>query len=174
MASGVHDIDHQRSSPCAPCCSGIPQRLISGTSLAAVATTGATAGYVYWSSGSVDVRYAGLLAAGAVLTAPLGARATHLFNCHVSVWRVTLPVAVHALFMWHLCFSTPGPHGLHANCPCCLAIGGHMLLWQQSPIPCVNVALSAAGNRQAVGLHRWVDQGYNCILLLLLLCRRSA
>lgn len=64
-------------------CRQIPQRVISGTSLAAVATTGATAGLVYWLNGHVDVRSAALLAAGAVVMAPLGARATHHFNCQV-------------------------------------------------------------------------------------------
>jgi hypothetical protein len=102
----------------AHCCRGIPQRVISGTSLAAVATTGATAGYVYWSSGSVDTRYAGLLAAGAVLTAPFGARATHLFNCHVSVWGLLWYAHVCSCHAHEgltnkglllSCTSTPGP-----------------------------------------------------------------
>ncbi|GIL64741.1 hypothetical protein Vafri_18618 [Volvox africanus] len=59
----------------------IPQRVISGTSLAAVAATGSAAGFVYWSSGAVDLTSAALISAAAIATAPLGARATHAFDC---------------------------------------------------------------------------------------------
>ncbi|WIA20878.1 hypothetical protein OEZ85_005225 [Tetradesmus obliquus] len=62
-------------------CPAVPQRIISGTSLAAVATTGATAGAVYWSSDCVDARSAAVLAATAVLTAPFGAKMTHRVDC---------------------------------------------------------------------------------------------
>ncbi|KAF8062675.1 hypothetical protein HT031_004004 [Scenedesmus sp. PABB004] len=62
-------------------CPAVPQRVIAGTSLAAVATTGLTAGAVYAGSGCVEPRSAALLAAGAVLTAPLGARLTHRLDC---------------------------------------------------------------------------------------------
>ncbi|GFR45702.1 hypothetical protein Agub_g7012 [Astrephomene gubernaculifera] len=62
-------------------CKSIPQRVISGTSLAAVAATGSAAGFVYWSSGAVDLTSAALIAAAAVATVPLGARATHAFDC---------------------------------------------------------------------------------------------
>eukprot|EP00775_Hariotina_reticulata_P004985 gene4984-5227_t len=65
-------------------CPAVPQRIISGTSLAAVATTGATAGAVYWTSNCVDARSAALLATTAVLLAPVGARMTHRFDCQVS------------------------------------------------------------------------------------------
>eukprot|EP00877_Chromochloris_zofingiensis_P009104 jgi/Chrzof1/4447/Cz14g13150.t1 len=68
-------------------CRSIPQRVISGTSLAAVAATGTTAGYVYWQNGHVDLKSAAMLAAGAVILAPLGARATHMVNCKVSPGR---------------------------------------------------------------------------------------
>lgn len=59
----------------------IPQRVISGTSLAAVAATGSAAGYVYYTSGAVDLTSAALIAVAAVATAPLGARATKVFDC---------------------------------------------------------------------------------------------
>lgn len=59
----------------------IPQRVISGTSLAAVVATGSSAGYVYWSSGAVDPTSAAVVAASAVALTPLGARATHLVDC---------------------------------------------------------------------------------------------
>jgi uncharacterized membrane protein YfcA len=39
------------------------------------------AGSVYWSAGAVDLRSAALLAVAAMATAPLGARATHMFDC---------------------------------------------------------------------------------------------
>lgn len=69
-------------------CRSIPQRVISGTSLAAVATTGATAGAVYWSSDCVEVRTAALLAAAAVVTAPFGAKLTHKVDCQVGDRRL--------------------------------------------------------------------------------------
>lgn len=62
-------------------CKTIPQRVVSGTSLAAVATTGSIAGYIYAGSGLVDLPSAAILMFGAMLTAPLGARATHVFDC---------------------------------------------------------------------------------------------
>jgi hypothetical protein len=85
----------QPRRPCCCCCCcclpatddgnrAVPQRIISGTSLAAVATTGATAGAVYWSSDCVDARSAAVLAAAAVLTAPFGAKMTHRVDCQVS------------------------------------------------------------------------------------------
>jgi uncharacterized membrane protein YfcA len=39
------------------------------------------AGSVYWSAGAVDLRSAALIALAAMATAPLGARATHHFDC---------------------------------------------------------------------------------------------
>mmetsp|Transcript_19202 Transcript_19202/g.48847 ORF Transcript_19202/g.48847 Transcript_19202/m.48847 type:complete len:453 (-) Transcript_19202:221-1579(-) len=62
-------------------CRSLPQRVISGTSLAAVVATGTASGYVYWQSGCVDLTSAAVIAGCAVLSAPLGARATHLFDC---------------------------------------------------------------------------------------------
>ncbi|KAG2454981.1 hypothetical protein HYH02_000807 [Chlamydomonas schloesseri] len=62
-------------------CKTIPQRVISGTSLAAVAATGSAAGYVYYTCGAVDLTSAALIAVAAVVTAPLGARATKVFDC---------------------------------------------------------------------------------------------
>ncbi|KAI8470128.1 MAG: sulfite exporter TauE/SafE-domain-containing protein [Monoraphidium minutum] len=62
-------------------CPSIPQRVISGTSLAAVVATGSTAGAVYLGSGLVDATSALLLAGGAVLTARLGARYTARLDC---------------------------------------------------------------------------------------------
>jgi len=49
-----------------------------------VIATGSTAGLVYLSSGLVDATSAALLAGGAVMTAPLGARWTSRLNCQVS------------------------------------------------------------------------------------------
>lgn len=63
----------------------VPQRVISGTSLAAVAATGFTAGAVYWASDCVDTRSAAVLAATAVITAPLGAKMTHRVDCQVRI-----------------------------------------------------------------------------------------
>jgi len=57
--------------------------VISGTSLAAVAATGATAGAVFWSNDCVDSRSALILAATAIITAPLGAKMTHRVDCQV-------------------------------------------------------------------------------------------
>eukprot|EP01023_Acetabularia_acetabulum_P045096 TRINITY_DN4562_c0_g2_i1.p2 TRINITY_DN4562_c0_g2~~TRINITY_DN4562_c0_g2_i1.p2 ORF type:complete len:352 (-),score=69.78 TRINITY_DN4562_c0_g2_i1:836-1891(-) len=54
----------------------IPQRVISGTSLAAVISTGCSASYTYGSNGFVDPIYALIIAVSAVMTAPLGARFT--------------------------------------------------------------------------------------------------
>ncbi|KXZ47658.1 hypothetical protein GPECTOR_33g540 [Gonium pectorale] len=62
-------------------CKTIPQRVISGTSLAAVAATGSAAGAVYFAAGHVDLTSAALLAAAAVATTPLGARAAHRVDC---------------------------------------------------------------------------------------------
>lgn len=63
-------------------CRTIPQRVISGTSLAAVATCGAAAGSVYAANGAVDATSAAVLAAMAVGLAPLGARAAHAVDCN--------------------------------------------------------------------------------------------
>jgi len=54
----------------------IPQRVISGTSLAAVISTGCSASYTYGSNGFVDPVYAFIIAVSAIVTAPLGARMT--------------------------------------------------------------------------------------------------
>mmetsp|Transcript_19624 Transcript_19624/g.42590 ORF Transcript_19624/g.42590 Transcript_19624/m.42590 type:complete len:337 (+) Transcript_19624:247-1257(+) len=62
-------------------CKSLPQRIISGTSLAAVIVTGMSSGFVYWTSGAADLTSAALVAVSAVGMAPLGARATHMFNC---------------------------------------------------------------------------------------------
>lgn len=70
-------------NPAAVTRSSVPQRVISGTSLAAVAATGATAGAVYWSSDCVDTSSAAILAATAILTAPFGAKMTHRVDCQV-------------------------------------------------------------------------------------------
>jgi uncharacterized membrane protein YfcA len=66
--------------------------VISGTSLAAVVATGFTAGLVYLDSGLVDATSAALVAGGAVLTAPLGARYTARMNCQVGGWAWCPPV----------------------------------------------------------------------------------
>jgi uncharacterized membrane protein YfcA len=79
----------------------VPQRIISGTSLAAVATTGATAGAVYWTSNCVEPRSAVLLATTAVLMAPFGAKMTHRFDCQVSTRTRNLLM----LGLWALCWQ---------------------------------------------------------------------
>lgn len=61
----------------------IPQRVIAGTSLAAVATTGVSAGGMLLASGVVDLTSAALIAGAALGMAPLGAKATRMFNCQV-------------------------------------------------------------------------------------------
>lgn len=71
----------QQHNPTVPKRRSIPQRVISGTSLAAVVATGATAGCVYLGSGLVDPTSAALIAAGAVVTAPLGARCASRLDC---------------------------------------------------------------------------------------------
>eukprot|EP01025_Chloroclados_australasicus_P029131 TRINITY_DN28985_c1_g1_i1.p1 TRINITY_DN28985_c1_g1~~TRINITY_DN28985_c1_g1_i1.p1 ORF type:complete len:342 (-),score=45.65 TRINITY_DN28985_c1_g1_i1:348-1373(-) len=58
----------------------IPQRIISGTSLAAVIATGCTATYTYGSSGYVDPVYAAVIAVTAIATAPLGAKMTKVID----------------------------------------------------------------------------------------------
>lgn len=71
-----------RPAPVARTRRSIPQRVISGTSLAAVIATGAAAGSVYWGASQVDLVSAAVVASSALLTAPMGARATHAFNCN--------------------------------------------------------------------------------------------
>jgi hypothetical protein len=61
----------------------IPQRVVAGTSLAAVAATGAVAGTVYWMGDAVDLPAAAFVSASALLAAPLGALATTKLNCQV-------------------------------------------------------------------------------------------
>ncbi|GAX80459.1 hypothetical protein CEUSTIGMA_g7898.t1 [Chlamydomonas eustigma] len=61
-------------------CKSIPQRVISGTSLAAVIVTGATSGVVFHAHGEADFTSAAVVALTAVLMAPLGAKATHLVD----------------------------------------------------------------------------------------------
>ncbi|KAL4855886.1 putative membrane transporter protein [Chlorella vulgaris] len=62
-------------------CKTIPQRLVSGTSLAAVLSTALVSAYTYSSSGCVDLASAMLISPAAMLTAPLGARLTARLNC---------------------------------------------------------------------------------------------
>jgi uncharacterized membrane protein YfcA len=62
--------------------------------LAAVAATGATAGAVYWSSDCVDTNSAAILAATAILTAPLGAKMTHRVDCQVGAAAAAAALAV--------------------------------------------------------------------------------
>ncbi|MEW5306641.1 MAG: hypothetical protein WDW36_009095 [Sanguina aurantia] len=63
-------------------CKTLPQRVITGTSLAAVTSTSLTATLVYSSHGLVDPTAALILTCGAVFMSPLGARATRLFDCN--------------------------------------------------------------------------------------------
>lgn len=58
-------------------CPSLPQRLISGTSLAAVVTTGFVSGLVYQRVGSLDLTSSAVIALSAVVTAPLGSLMAH-------------------------------------------------------------------------------------------------
>lgn len=62
-------------------CKSIPQRVVSGTSLAAVLSTALASAYTYSSQGCVDLASAALISPAAMLTAPLGARLTSRLNC---------------------------------------------------------------------------------------------
>lgn len=62
-------------------CKTIPQRLVSGTSLAAVVSTAVASAYTYSAQGCVDLGAAALISPAAMLTAPLGARLTARLNC---------------------------------------------------------------------------------------------
>ncbi|PRW45493.1 4-toluene sulfonate uptake permease [Chlorella sorokiniana] len=62
-------------------CKNIPQRLVSGTSLAAVVSTAVASAYTYSAQGCIDLGAAALISPAAMLTAPLGARLTARLNC---------------------------------------------------------------------------------------------
>ena len=62
-------------------CNSIPQRVLTGTSLGAVISTALASGSVFMSHDSVDVASASLIAASAMLTAPIGARLTSRLDC---------------------------------------------------------------------------------------------
>ncbi|GMH40524.1 hypothetical protein BSKO_08428 [Bryopsis sp. KO-2023] len=61
-------------------CTSIPQRVISGTSLAAVISTGLVASYTYGASASIDYSAAVLVSTAAMLGAPFGARMTMVLD----------------------------------------------------------------------------------------------
>lgn len=62
-------------------CKTIPQRLVSGTSLAAVLSTAMVSATTFGQAGCVDVTAALIISPIAMLIAPLGARATAYFDC---------------------------------------------------------------------------------------------
>lgn len=62
-------------------CKNIPQRLVSGTSLAAVLSTAAASAATFAQSGYVDVAAALVVSPVAMLTAPFGAKLTARLNC---------------------------------------------------------------------------------------------
>ncbi|KAG2482413.1 hypothetical protein HYH03_018648 [Edaphochlamys debaryana] len=103
-------------------CKAIPQRVISGTSLAAVATTGAAAGSVYYASGAVDPTSAAIIAASALATTPLGARATKAFDCAslrrlMAYWLFLVAplVPLKSYLFKHHAGPAPGPAGAQAQ-----------------------------------------------------------
>lgn len=62
-------------------CNSIPQRVLTGTSLGAVVSTALASGAVFTAHDSVDVGSAALIAASAILTAPIGAKMTRRLDC---------------------------------------------------------------------------------------------
>lgn len=62
-------------------CPTIPQRLVSGTSLAAVISTAVVSASTFSNSGYVDVAAAVLIAPAAMVAAPMGAKMTSKMNC---------------------------------------------------------------------------------------------
>jgi uncharacterized protein len=62
-------------------CKTVPQRLVSGTSLAAVVSTAAVSAATFAQSGCVDFAAAAIISPIAMLTAPLGANMTTKLNC---------------------------------------------------------------------------------------------
>ena len=62
-------------------CKNIPQKLVSGTSLAAVLSTAVASALTFGSSGCVDLTAAAIISPFAMLTAPFGARLTAKLNC---------------------------------------------------------------------------------------------
>jgi uncharacterized protein len=62
-------------------CKNIPQKLVSGTSLAAVLSTAVASAATFASGGCVDVAAAAIISPFAMMTAPFGARLTTRLNC---------------------------------------------------------------------------------------------
>ncbi|KAG7668099.1 hypothetical protein Ndes2526B_g03389 [Nannochloris sp. 'desiccata'] len=62
-------------------CKNIPQKLVSGTSLAAVLSTAVASAVTFGSGGCVDVAAAAIIGPFAMMTAPFGARLTTKLNC---------------------------------------------------------------------------------------------
>eukprot|EP00238_Polyblepharides_amylifera_P015599 CAMPEP_0196573910 /NCGR_PEP_ID=MMETSP1081-20130531/3729_1 /TAXON_ID=36882 /ORGANISM="Pyramimonas amylifera, Strain CCMP720" /LENGTH=288 /DNA_ID=CAMNT_0041891763 /DNA_START=44 /DNA_END=911 /DNA_ORIENTATION=- len=60
----------------------VPQRIVTGSSLAAVISTGSVAALTYSDFGQVDFQAAAVLSAAAVLFAPAGARLTSRMDCN--------------------------------------------------------------------------------------------
>jgi uncharacterized membrane protein YfcA len=62
-------------------CKNIPQKLVSGTSLAAVLSTALASAMTFSSGGCVDIAAAAIISPLAMMTAPFGARLTTKLNC---------------------------------------------------------------------------------------------
>lgn len=62
-------------------CPSIPQRVVSGTSLAAVISTATVSASTFASNGCIDVAAAAIIAPAAMIAAPFGARMTRQMNC---------------------------------------------------------------------------------------------
>jgi uncharacterized membrane protein YfcA len=62
-------------------CKTIPQRVVSGTSLAAVLSTATASAATYAQAGCIDFGAASIISPVAMLLAPFGARATMRFDC---------------------------------------------------------------------------------------------
>lgn len=71
----MHPILHAQSP-------SIAQKMLSGSTLLAVVTTGAMSAFNYHDKGFVDINSAGLVCAFSVLTAPLGAKLTTILNSY--------------------------------------------------------------------------------------------
>lgn len=99
-------------------CKTIPQRVVSGTSLAAVLATAVSSAYTYSAAGCVELGAAALISPAAMLTAPFGARLTSRLDC--AALRRTLGLFLLAAaplvpFKAYLLHSAESGAGSHAS-----------------------------------------------------------
>lgn len=140
-------------------CPSIPQRVISGTSLAAVVATGATAGFVMASSGLVDVTSALVIASGAVITAPIGARMTSRLNCEalrkaLGWWLIGVaPLVPLKAFLFASKAGDSDAH-LTSDQPCSRADLGPRVHAQEAAAAASDSAAAAASTNEAP----WVER----------------